>query len=571
MWGYQSHFRVLLEHRAETVLKSIAPTVHPKAVLVGVRTPEKTDGHPVCVEPEDEDLDPKIFFSCAARTDNIYKSHPDQKIFYGDKPRMRDKPENIRKKSAREAVQEVVSAYDLQNGTYTFCGWPTRVEGYYVVPILQFNREKLLEYPHLPEPIRFDKSESSTGLLQSVTECLLEEATDALEKKEPGRFFGVFPLESTAILQDAGNRFCYAITFCTSDIMRQELFKALNAISSLPYEGREAVGKLLFVSSKVEALDFSVRLKDAVSINNHKLCRKLIEISNSSVLCVCQGANAISGFGSLRSADADCVFQVDFVGRYKWDLCYKNKLVMKVAFGMPYLPLPRINEEVFRSDMRRIIPSIIKDAEDRIWNIIKAGIEQKHGTMIVVSTKAVEEAERLKKQCLSIYPIALTPDLVSRFSGIDGAILIDPKGICHAIGVILDGMATDEGDQSRGARYNSAIRYIASAGSPTICIVVSEDGNVNVLPELFPQIDKNQVAEMVTLLESHNMENYNKTISWLNEHRFYLTKEQCDAVNAALKQIQSVPPTKAGEIRMKVPPFVPHSDMNESYYLKESS
>lgn len=567
MWGYQSFFRVLLEHRAEKIIQSIAPTVHPRALLVGIRTPDKKDGYPVCVEPEDTDFDPNIFFDCATRTDSIYTSHPDQNIIYGDEPRMRDKPENIRKKSVLKAVQEVVSAYDLQNKAKTFCGWPTRVDGYYVVPMLQFSREELLEYPHLPEPVRFDEFESSTGLLQSVIECLLGEATDALEKKEPGRFFDTFPLEDTAILQKAGTRFCDAITLCTGDIMSQEVFKALNAISSLPYEGREAVGGLLFVSSKVEALDFSVHLKDAVPIYKHKLCRKLIEISNPNVLCVCRGVNAISGFGSLQSTDVDGVFRVDFIGRYKWDLYYKNNLVMKVAFGIPCFPLPRINEEVFRSDIRRLIPSILKDAEDRIWDIIEAGIKQKNGTMIVVSTKAVDETERLKKQCLSIDPIALTPDLVSRFSGIDGAILIDPKGICHAIGVILDGMATDEGDQSRGARYNSAIRYITSTyPSPTVCIVVSEDGHVDVLPELRPQIDKNQVAKIIALLGALNMENYNKTISWLDEHRFYLTAEQCDIVNTALTQIRSIP-MEVGEIRLKIPPFVPNPDMNESYYL----
>lgn len=135
MWGYQPHFQGEMEFRARQVLQRIAPTVQPKALLVGVRTPEKTDGYPVCVEPEDGDWDPAMFFGCAERAEQIYEAHPDQTIYYGDAPSMRDKPENIRKKSVQEAVQEVTTEYDCKHNTTTFCGRPTRIAEYHVVPI----------------------------------------------------------------------------------------------------------------------------------------------------------------------------------------------------------------------------------------------------------------------------------------------------------------------------------------------------------------------------------------------------------------------------------------------------
>jgi hypothetical protein len=80
MWGYQPHFRIQAELRARNVLQVIAPIVQPRALLVGIRTPEKTSGYPVCVEPEDDDWDPTIFFGCASRADEIYKTHPDHEI-----------------------------------------------------------------------------------------------------------------------------------------------------------------------------------------------------------------------------------------------------------------------------------------------------------------------------------------------------------------------------------------------------------------------------------------------------------------------------------------------------------
>ncbi len=570
MWGYQPHFRSALEHRAQAVLQSIAPTVQPRALLVGIRTPEKTDGHPVCVEPEDEDWNPRIFFGCASRADSIYDTHPDHSIFYiGDEPGMRDKPENIRKKSVREAVQEVASAYDSEHGTSTFCGRPTMVAGYHVVPILQFNESQLLEYPHLPAPISLADRTSSTGLLQSVIQCLLDEATDALGEKEPGRFFDTFPSERSSILRDAGDRFCHAITLTTGDIQLQSIFETLNIISSLRYEGTEASGGLIFVSKNAQAIDVRVRLKKPVLLRDHRLARKIIEMSARDLLCVCHGAEGISGLGSLRSMDADSVFRVTFSGHYKWDLYYNNQLVMKAAFGVPQLPSVRLKEDVFRSNVRRIFLDIHGDVEERLWCIVEAAVEQRHGTMIVISEIAAKEATRLKKQSLSIEPIELTPDLVHRLSGIDGAILIDPNGVCHAIGVILDGMATEEGDPSRGARYNSAIRYIASTQSPTICLVVSEDGHVDLLPRLRPQVRSSEIESRIALLKTQNIENYYKTFHWLDDHRFYLTADQCDIINDQLARIQSAP-MEVGEIRFEIQLFVPHPAMNDSYYLPES-
>jgi hypothetical protein len=564
MWGYQSHFRILLELRAKRAIQAIAPTIESKGLLVGVRTLEKTDGYPVCVEPEDEGWNPKIFFNCNIRTEEIYKEHPDHNIIYGDEPRMRDKPENIRKKSVREAVKEVVLKYDSQHGTFTFCGWPTRVEGYYVVPILQFDKTQLLEYPHLSEPIRFDRFESSTGLIQSVIDCLLEKATDALEKKEPGRFFDTFPEENSSILQKAGRNFCYAVTISTGDIFLQGIFDVLNDISSLPYEGGDAIGGMIFCSANEQELRLQVQLKDTISIYNHKLARKMIEISGKELFCVCQGNskfpgvnNGITGFGTLQSIDANNIFRIDFVGRYKWDLYYKNNLLMRVAYGVPSLSLPRINEDVFRSDVKRIISDILEEGENRIWDVVQAAIAQKKGTMIVISNNADVEAER---------PTEMTAELVSRLSGIDGAILIDSNGICHAVGVILDGKATEEGDQSRGARYNSAIRYIASSEHPTICIVVSEDGHVDVLPKLRPKIDISTILKMLEMVKSTSKEDYNKAIHWLGEHRFYLTEEQCNIINIELKRIKNTP-MELGEIRITINPFVPYSGMNDSYYL----
>jgi DNA integrity scanning protein DisA with diadenylate cyclase activity len=74
---------------------------------------------------------------------------------------------------------------------------------------------------------------------------------------------------------------------------------------------------------------------------------------------------------------------------------------------------------------------------------------------------------------------------MDNLTAIDGSVLLDTQGVCHAIGVILDGIAKEQqGDPSRGARFNSAVRYVGSrAARSCVVVVISEDGRVDVIPQ----------------------------------------------------------------------------------------
>jgi hypothetical protein len=89
-------------------------------------------------------------------------------------------------------------------------------------------------------------------------------------------------------------------------------------------------------------------------------------------------------------------------------------------------------------------------------------IRQKHGTMMVISDRAETESGRLSRQSTLIEPRELTEWEIQAVSSIDGAVLFRHSGICHAIGVILDGLETEKGYPARGARYNSAVRYLST-------------------------------------------------------------------------------------------------------------
>ncbi|MCH5372806.1 MAG: DNA integrity scanning protein DisA nucleotide-binding domain protein, partial [Planctomycetes bacterium] len=118
---------------------------------------------------------------------------------------------------------------------------------------------------------------------------------------------------------------------------------------------------------------------------------------------------------------------------------------------------------------------------DRLIDLVEVAEMESRGTILVISRDAQSEAARLTGQNVPIEPARLTPKLLKLLTAIDGAILISPDATCYAIGAILDGVAQGKGDSSRGARYNSALRYLQSVDGDCIAVVVSEDGGVDIV------------------------------------------------------------------------------------------
>lgn len=196
--------------------------------------------------------------------------------------------------------------------------------------------------------------------------------------------------------------------------------------------------------------------------------------------------------------------------------------------------------------------------------------------MLVISSAAAEEAARLAGQSTAIEPLHLTVNEIQKLTSIDGAVLIEPTGRCHAIGVILDGMATGKGKASRGSRYNSAIRYVETAQKELkhecLAVVISEDGMIDLIPNLMPQIKRSLIEVAVTKLRKNkdakkvNIKEYNNTMDWLKKHRFYLLPDVIKEVNQLRREIDARLGNSTN-IRVVWDDLLPNPEMNESYFI----
>jgi len=250
-------------------------------------------------------------------------------------------------------------------------------------------------------------------------------------------------------------------------------------ISNYEYEGDFCKGKIIFTDDIEDIIRFTRPI--SVEVKNVKKIRKIIEMSGENVSLIASiSRKKIVGMDSIdKHMDS---YMLEFVGKNTWNLSYNGVFIIKFIDGQYRLPEMKIDEELFIDKLNEKFG----DKYDKsVVNIIKAAVQQKHGTMIVISPDAEKETEAIIKggKGIAIDKVNLThktEELIIGLCSIDGAFMIDPYGYCEGIGLILSNLSGGKGNPERGARYNSALNYVKSHES-SIVIVVSEDGMVDIL------------------------------------------------------------------------------------------
>jgi hypothetical protein len=347
-----------------------------------------------------------------------------------------------------------------------------------------------------------------------------------------------------------------------------DLLQAFNSVAALKYEGVDASGRLVLAgpNGTKSAPEFLMRLAEPVRLNKTRWIRKLIQLASGSTALVADGV-AVVGIVSNPEELASSLkeaFTVDFPADRQWTLAYQSRQLLRVEAGEAHLPTEPISYERFKDQSERLFVSSGELDADALWQIFQTTLGLGRGHMLVVAADAAEEAARLSKQGTRIEPVPATNRLLEQACRIDGTVLVDVRGYCHAIGVILDGTAQPDCTPSRGARYNSAVRYVADSPKPRMAIVLSDDATLDIIPLLRPRIEADAIERALVAYETATRDNYHLPRLFLDKHRFYLNPEQCERANAAILRLDAMP-KEVRVIYLSLNPFVPDPSMNESY------
>ncbi|EFM11351.1 hypothetical protein PaecuDRAFT_1797 [Paenibacillus curdlanolyticus YK9] len=308
-------------------------------------------------------------------------------------------------------------------------------------------------------------------------------------------------------------------------------FEQIDAIATRTYEGDSPIGCMMFISNaslgEYAPVSYSIRFfthMNPITLQDARRIRKLLEMTNKeNDLYLIADHEIVYGIGRIEwnQIDGEVLYELEFKGlsqyrltlistesqqssegqltmvedrkvyRMRADIEIKADKLLGVSFKNPEIGEGGFSSQRFEKIVRSQFASLGISSKEitKLERIVRKAKEQQHGTMVVITDRdtAKSELHALSMQSTPIDPIDIDPAFIKHLTAIDGAIYLDIYGKCHGIGVILDGLAIETGDSGRGARYNSAFRYmnkLHKENKGCVIAIVSEDGMVNLIPEL---------------------------------------------------------------------------------------
>ena len=258
-----------------------------------------------------------------------------------------------------------------------------------------------------------------------------------------------------------------------------QLFDLFNVIAVLRYEEIENSGTLALCESDAPLPPMVVRFEAPFQLQHVRGVRKYLHITDEN-LCLVSDFRSAWGFTTRNQLNRD-ILTVEFRREGVWELRRGGDLLLRVDAPAAGMPKRSVDRSRLAHELRDTFPLLSEEQIDCLCDLADAAAGQAQGTNVLISAKAALEARRLASQCTLIEPMPFTPMLLERCTSIDGTVIIDTKGICHAIGAILDGDVSYRGDRTRGGRYNSALMYVDTVAVPSLIVVVSRDGTVDIV------------------------------------------------------------------------------------------
>ena len=578
MWGYQQYVQISFQVSAESLFKKIDYKLNPRVLFIGVLVDKREDRHPVCLEPEDCGYNVESFRDLKDLATQLEKVDEEGRIFHSHQIAQENHEKRITTKSYIEGINKILKRENVYGENEHYVASPTYIDGFLVFTVLSLNKNALNKYYSLIKDKMDERFTIYRSFIESTINIFLKECSNSL--KDPNNAINSIERNADELLRNAGRQFMYTVSAAGRNFEGLHgLYDACNEIASMKYEGAVGIGKMIIAPKDHKNVKVTLQLKEPIRVSDYRKVRKFLELLDNSSAIISDTA-LIYGLGELRgkyNPKEETLFEINFTSHFKWELSHDNNPLMVVEYREPSLPVEKINREKFYSDFPRLFDGISKEQIDDLWDISMEATKQKHGTMLVISDNAANEAIRLGKQCFTLKPLKLTEKIIQQITSIDGAVLLDRDSTCHAIGVILDGLATEKGDASRGARFNSAIRYYEQFGKETslVLVIISEDGMMNLIPNLKPQIKHSLITEAIdefkSILDLQNLNHkaFNQGMSFFQSLNFYLTKKECETINKLRKEIEEKFKKDLAMMHIVYSDLEPNEEMNDSYYKPE--
>lgn len=577
MWKWQVHYMISCKVAAESLFAEIDPRLLGTAFLIGFSTDDEHRHPPICFEPEKMQFLASDFTTIDSVSRKFAEIDPLRDMHYsgGMEGEMNARREQ---KNFREAIKDILDKSNSFNDKIHFVANGVLRDGYMVYVILQLKKSIFESYVFLHYISPDELFERQLSLIDATVSVYLEDCEQRLYLPQAGKDRG--PERSyDEMLRAAARNFLYTVALVGRSSGFHTIYPACNALSLEKYEREENTGHLIICRQDHPALELTLELDAPFKIKEYRKLRKLLELTNDTIGVVTD-SDLVLGLGRIMKnydAKKEDVFHVYFRGLHCYDVMHESQPVLLMRYGKPEQVAQLIDFDKFAEDAQRIFGQVSEKEIGKLYILANAAARNDRGCMLVFAADAEQEAKRLGRQSIAIKPKKLDEETVLMLASIDGAVIVDLNGFAHAKGVILDGIAGLEGDASRGSRYNSALTYHEYRGwdKPTMIVVVSEDGMVDIIPFLKAPIRHSEIIQFIKTLESLNSaETFNdqtfyNTIELLKRREFYLTTEECNQLNTLKASLADLDHKMGKNMWRSFDDFVANPRMNERFYVNE--
>ena len=565
IWRYQHIFRHSVQYEIERVLASIGMEVEADVVLIGLALDEDAR-HQICVEPEDGPLVVEHLATVLERTGELFSSDPESSLHetvasVGEARRSR-----LWKRSRAAALAEAIEGSGSFEGRTFFASDSTPIGGYETHTCIGVSTADLDALPSL-ELMESDRGFVSRSLQHAVIAECLRRADSALLAPDPGAGHRVLGA-SEDIVKDAAVRLVEGLVFRSGGV-HSDLFGQMNKITSMTYERTGATGRVVIADEGTTGVCPHVRFQQRISPFATKIMSKLLRLSGDTSAVLLSNMKGLHAYGLGACDPAPNVVEISVRGHAEWDLAVAGLPLLRVAYGHARLPKPSFGFDKFKDAAERTVGQA---DVDYIWHVVQEAKASGRGMTLVVSHDPETEMDRLGREAVPLSPDRLDASDLVRFGAVDGAVMLGPDGRCHAFGVILDGTAEGRGDPARGSRFNSAIRYQRTMARKSLLVVISDDGTMDLVPNLMPKVHRSEVEAAVDdfcaacLEDPVDGERFALTHERVRKLAFYLDEEQCQRVNDDYAN-EMRRRREAGENTASSSPLRQHPDMDASHFL----
>ena len=269
-------------------------------------------------------------------------------------------------------------------------------------------------------------------------------------------------------------------------ISELDIYPILNAvlgISRTREEQQSPHGELVFIDpTNVGSVDFLARFRRSEQplLDNFKHVRKLLlSVQNFHYKLVSDGIHIL---GVARGRIECFNISADFRGLFGFlklngqticsfsDGAYSSQAHQAKLFEVEEVLLDYQIDSTIRNSLFHIVSSIVHYAETEYFGC--AIVLDMNTPLTLIAGQNLEQPLDLERSNML--------DLACDLARVDGALQVGVDRQLHRFACLLDGPSIAGEDRSRGARYNSALRFTAQHDQ-TMIVVVSSDRPVSVI------------------------------------------------------------------------------------------